>query len=261
MKKNQNGFTLFEIIAVLPIVIVIVLVLITALFNQYANSLAESTRLNLRTAGQTLLINLQDELLFTIAYGEEIESRLSDPHEPVGGWRYDTNPQTLIINEIAIDSTRRDETRNIVRQRVNNCETSSITANPLAINNVIYFIENNPDSNYNQLKKRTLAADYNLCSINTVTGDPCTPTTTECRGNAKETTCPEFAVGLDGCTGADLVLTENVVSMELRYFTEGNIETTIPSAAEKIEVELVLGDKVFGKEVEATVKHTIRKIN
>ncbi len=89
---------------------------------------------------QTLLINLQDELLFTIAYGEGLNTDLSDAYAPTGGWSYDTTPQTLVINEIALDSTRRDESRNIVRQRTNNCETSPVTANGVAINNVIYFV-------------------------------------------------------------------------------------------------------------------------
>jgi type II secretory pathway pseudopilin PulG len=259
--NKEQGFTLVELIISLPLVTIIVVVLVSALFTQYTNTLAESARTSLRASGQTILINLQDELLFTIAYSEGLEARLNDPYEPTGGWTYDTDPQTLIINEIAIDSTRRDEDRHIVRQRVNNCETSSVTANPLAINNVFYFVEPNPNSPYSTLYKRTVVPDYNLCSIDAVTGDPCTPTTTACRGIAKETTCPEAFVGIGTCTSRDSPLTENVLDFQIKYFSEGNVETAIPSAADKIEIELTLGDKVFGKEVKADVKHTIRKIN
>ena len=259
MRKKEQGFTLVEILIVVPVATILVVVLISALFTQYANSLAESRRTSLRASGQTLLINLQDELLFTIAYSEELENRLTDPNEPSGGWTYDTDPQTLIISEIALDSTRRDETRHIVRERVNNCESSSITANPLALNNVIYFVQEDPDSPYDTLVKRTITPEYNLCGIDLSTGDPCTPETTNCRGNAKVTTCPAGSVGTDNCQAADSMLTDKV--KDIKYFAEGNVETTIPSSAEKIEVELVLGDKVFGREVEAVVKHTIRKIN
>lgn len=259
--NRQQGFSIVELLIVLPIVSMVVLVLVGALFSQYANSLSESLRTELRASGQTLLINLQDELLFTIAYGEQMEGRLDDPNEPVGGWTYDSDPQTLIINEIALDSTRRDDSRNIVRQRVNNCESSSITANPLAINNVIYFVQPSASSKYSKLFKRTITPSYNLCSIDTLSGDPCTPVSATCRGNAKVTTCPEALVGTNGCGDKDSMLTDKVLDFSIKYYAENNVETTFPSAADKIEIELTLGDKVFGRDVKAEIKHTIRKIN
>ncbi len=260
-KYNQKGFSIIEILIVLPIVSIVVVILVSALFTQYATALAESSRTELRASGQTILINLQDELLFTIAYGEELEGRLTDPNEPTGGWTYDSDPQTLIINEIALDSTRRDDTRNIVRQLVNNCASSNITANPLAINNTIYFVKPNNNSNFSTLYKRTIVPEYNLCSIDTATGSPCAPTSSTCRGNAKQTTCPLSAVGSNGCSAPDSALSDKVKDFSIKYYSEGNVETTIPSSAEKIEIELTLGDKVFGKNIEATIKHTIRKIN
>jgi hypothetical protein len=207
------------------------------------------------------LINLQDELLFTIAYGETIDPGLSDPYEPAGGWQYDSNPQTLIINEIALDSTRRDEDRHIVRQRINDCISSTVNSNPVAINDVIYFIEDNPNSNYDRLVKRTLTPTYNLCSIDSATGNPCAPVTGTCRGNAKETTCPDAYVGLGNCSGPDSVLSEDVIDMQIRYFAEDNIESAFPSDADKVEIVLTLGKKIYGRDVQAVVRHTIRKIN
>lgn len=258
---EQKGFTILEILIALPIATLIVIILFGTLFTQYTNSIAESSRSNLRSFGQTLLINLQDELLFTIAYGEDLEASLSDAYEPAGGWIYNTDPDTLIINEIALDSTRRDDDRHIVRQRINDCESSSITANPIAINNVIYFVEDNPDSEFDRLVKRTIVPTYDICSIDSVSGDPCTPESTDCRGNAKETSCPEVFVGVGDCTASDSVLSENVIDMEIRYFAEDNVETEFPSAADKVEIVLELGDKVYGRDIVVDVKHTIRKIN
>ena len=263
IKKSEKGFSIIELLIAIPLTTIILVILISVLFTQYTNSLAESARTNLRTAGQTLLINLQDELLFTIAYGEQLDVGLVDPNEPSGGWRYDSSPfPTLIINEIALDSTRRDEDRNIVRQRiVPNCESSSISANPVALNNVIYFVEKSADDRFGTLKKRTIIPEYNLCSIDSVTDGPCTPVTSTCRDNAKETSCPLAAVGTNNCTRAESTLTENVVDMQIQYFAEDNVPTSFPSAADKVEIVLTLGDTVYGKDVEAEIKHTIRKIN
>jgi len=260
-EPKQDGLTIIELLIAIPIASMIIIVIIAGLFTQYTVVLAESARSNLRSGGQTLLINLQDELLFTIAYGEELNEDLDDPYEPTGGWSFATTPQTLIINEIALDSTRRDESRNIVRQRTNNCDTSPVTSNAVAINNVIYFVEQGPNDKYGQLKKRTVTPTYNLCSIDRSTDTPCTPETATCFGNAKETTCPEANVGTGTCASEDSVLSENIKDITIDYFAENNIQTTLPSVADKIEITMTLGDTVYGREVEATVKHTIRKIN
>ncbi len=245
----------------LPLATIILVILFSALFTQYTSVLAESARSNLRSSGQTLLINMQDELLFTIAFGEDMDVNLTDAYAPAGGWTYDTDPQTLIINEIALDSTRRDDDRHVIRQRLNNCEASSVTANPVAINNVIYFISDVPGKPYDTLTKRTLTPTYTTCGIDLVTGNPCTPTTATCRDIMKQTSCPEVGVGTGNCEVKDTILTENVIGIDIQYFAENNVPTPYPSNADKIEITLTLGDTVFGKEVKADVKHTIRKIN
>ena len=261
LRDNSNGITIAEIAISLPVSAIIVVALFSILFTQYASVLAESTRANLRSNGQALLTTLQDELLFTIEYGHTLQADSTDPNEPSGGWDYDTDPQTLIIHEIALDGTRQDTDRNIVRERLNPCASSSITSNPVAINNIIYFTEDNPNSNYLTFKKRTVIPEYDLCSIDRNTGDPCAPITTTCLGNVKETTCPEALVGMDNCTKRDALLSENVVDFSIKYFATNNVETTFPSAAEKIEVTLIMGDRIFGRDVEVAVNHTIRKIN
>jgi hypothetical protein len=268
MRKYQNqsgakedGLTIIELLIAIPIASMIIIVIIGSLFTQYTAVLAESARSNLRSGGQTLLINLQDELLFTIAYGEELNDDLIDSYEPPGGWIFSTSPQTLIINEIALDSTRRDESRNIVRQRTNNCESSPVTSNAVAINNVIYFVEQGVDDKYGSLLKRTITPTYDLCSIDRTADTPCTPETVTCFGNAKETSCSAADVGSGACTSKDSVLSENIKNISIEYFSENNVLTTLPSTANKIEIELTLGDTVYGREVEAIVKHTIRKIN
>ena len=260
--NNQQGFTLTELLIAIPLATLLTTVMIGTLFAQYTEVLAQSAKSNLRGQGQSLLINLQDELLFTIAYGEILDVGLVDPHQPSGGWSYNTSPQTLIINEIALDSTRRDSDRHIVRQQLNPCETSPITSNPVALNNVIYFIGDNPDSDFDTLYKRTITPGYALCGIDSVTGDPCTVgVESTCDGNAKTTTCPADEVGTGGCTTKDFVLSENVSDLQIRYFAENNVETSIPSSADMIEVTMTLADRVYGKDVTVDVKHTIRKVN
>jgi len=259
--QKERGFTLVELLIVIPMASLIIVILLSALFTQYTQVIAESAKSNLRSSGQTLLINLQDELLFTISYGEQLNADLTDPYEPAGGWANDSTPETLIINEIALDSTRQDEDRHIIRQRINDCESSSISSNTVALNNVIYFVADNPTSNQDTLFKRTITPTYNLCSIDSVTGNPCTPVSATCLGNAKVTSCPEDQVGNGNCQVKDQVLSDKVENLQITYFAKNNVETEFPSSANKVEVVLTLSDKVYGKRVSVEVKHTIRKVN
>jgi type II secretory pathway pseudopilin PulG len=260
-RDNQEGITIIELLITMPIATMIIIVLFSVLFSQYTSILAESARSNLRANGQTILINLQDELLFTISYGEQLNSDLSDAYSPSGGWVHNSNPQTLIINEVALDSTRRDDDRNIVRERTNDCATSSISSNSVALNNIIYHVKDNPGQQYDQLVKRTVTPTYSLCSIDRNTGQPCAPTTSTCLGNAKKTSCPAGQEGNNNCVVADSILSEKVIDFDINYFTKNNVLTTSPSSAEKVEIILTLGDKVYGKEITTEVRHTIRKIN
>lgn len=261
LQNRQGGFTLAELVIVLPVATIITVSLVSILFTQYGSVLAESSRANLRASGQALLTTMQDELLFTIEYGHTLQENLSDPNDPSGGWTYDTDPDTLIIHEIALDGTRADDNRNIIRRRVSNCESSTITSNPVALNTIIYFIEPIANSQFSRLVKRTITPEYNTCSIDRTTGDPCTPTTSTCFDNAKETTCPEGVVGTGSCSRADSILSEKVLDFSVRYFAVNNVETNFPSAGQKIEVSLTLGDNVYGRDVEVEVNHTVRKIN
>lgn len=259
--REQRGITIVELAVTLPVAAIIVVALVSILFSQYVAVLAESNRSNLRSQGQALLTSLQDELLFTIEYGHTLSDDLADPYEPSGGWDYDTDPQTLIIHEIALDGTRADTNRNIIRKRENPCATSLVTSNSVALNNIIYFTEDNPDSDYLKLYKRTIVPEYDVCSIDRSSGDPCVPVTSTCLGVAKGTTCPEANVGTGPCIKQDSLLSENVVDFEIHYFANNNVETSFPSASEKVELTLVLGDRIYGKSVETTINHTIRKIN
>lgn len=262
LSKDQRGVSIVELLVTLPIAAIIVVYLIVILFNQYGSVLAESSKANLRSGGQALLTNLQDELLFTIEYGQNLDASLSDSYGPTGGWTYDTDPQTLIIYEVSLDSDRRDIERSIVRRDINPCETSPVTSNPVAVSNIIYFVEDTADSRYKRLVKRTITPEYDTCGLDDVTGDPCTVgDTNTCPGVAKRKTCPEVNIGSNGCESADSILSENVLDFNITYFAPNNVETAFPSAADKIKVELTLGDNVYGRDIEVTITHSIRKIN
>lgn len=247
LNSNTSAYTLIELLITMPIIALITGFMFSIIFNLYGNMLLDTQEANLRLEAQTMLLNLEDELLFTTEYGSVIKSDLSDPYAPPGGWKDDpdgdvnTQPDWLIVYETALDSDRRDPDRNFIYKNNYGCGSSY---NPIAINNLIYFTEENPDDIYKTLYKRTIIPQYSTCGV-----------------NFKEMSCPEINVNTGSCTRGDGRLTDKLVDFKVDYYNEDNVLTLDPGEAEKIEVFVTLGEKIYGKEITVESKFIMKKIN
>ncbi len=240
-RLGKKGFTIVEMVIVIPIMSIIALGVITLVMNMFFQIMANNARLNLLLEAQTVLLSLQDELLFTTNYGEEIMSDLGDAYAPAGGWDFDTSPETLIVYETTLTAPRRDPDREFVYK--NSCSGS------LAFDNVIYFAEENTDNDYYTLYRRILTPQY-----------------TTCNDNYRVQTCPTAFVGSSPCESPDSIISDRLVDFEVDYYDIDNslIDTDAggtPLDAEKITIKLELGDNLFGQEVSAKSSITMRKIN
>ena len=240
-RSDENGFTIIELAIVVPIISIIAIGVITLVMSMFFQIMANNARLNLLLESQTVLLSLQDELLFTSNYGEEIMSNLSDSYAPTGGWSFDTSPETLIIYETTLTAPRRDPDREFVYR--NSCSGS------IAYDNVIYFTQPNDTNPYHTLYRRILTPQYSTCNT-----------------NYRVQTCPTVFVGTNPCYSPDSVISDRVVDFEIDYYDLDNnlIDTDAggsPTAAEKVTVHLTLGDNLFGRTVEAESSITMRKIN
>jgi len=250
IKKNQSGFTLIEILVMLPVVSFIITVLVVLAQRSYYTILANNAETNLNLEAQTILFPLQDELLFATDYADTISSSLSDPFAPTGGWRHDSDPQTLIVYETTLDKPRRDPDRDFVYKRDYACGSYYSPYNPIATDNIIYFMKPNADNDYYTLRRRILTPQYATCGT-----------------NYRPQTCPSTAnFGTGGCQKVDTVLSDHVIDFEVNYFDENNNQIDLsnggsPLSAEKLTIKLKLGNKILGKTVDATSTISMRKIN
>jgi hypothetical protein len=239
-----------ELVVVIPIVSVIAIGIITLVMSMFFQIMANNSRMNLLLEAQTVLLSLQDELLFTTNYGETTMSNLNDPYKPSGGWDFDTNPDTLIIYETTLTAPRRDPDREFVyRYTSYSCSGANANYNPIAFDNVIYFVEPNANNDYYTLYRRVLTPQYTTCGT-----------------NYRVQTCHEENVGVDPCYAIDSTISTNVVDFQVDYYDADNnlIDTSgsgSPLNAEKITLHIRLGDKLFTKRVEAKSSITMRKIN
>lgn len=244
-KQSEKGFTIVELLVVLPIYVLVVMVTFSSLLSRYGQLLKEAATVNLQLEAETALVVLEDELIFATDFGEVRSSDLSDAYAPTGGWSYNTNPDTLIIYETALTAGRRDPNRNFVFKNVYGCGSSS---NPIAINNLIYFTKQNTNNSYKTLYKRSIVPTYSLCQT-----------------NYRVRSCPEGVV-VTGCT-TDGIVSRNVVDFNIEYYDDDNVlindESGSPdlSNAKKIKVTLTLGDKANGEDIVVKAAVTMKRLN
>ncbi len=247
-KHNQRGFTLVELVIVLPIVALITIIVFNYMFVSYGKMLQENTEANLRLEGEVMLLDLEDELLFTTNYAETKLGDLSDPWAPTGGWTYNTNPDTLIIYETSLTAPRRDPNREFVYKNQYGCSGPNSPYNPIAQNNLIYFTTQNANNKYRTLWRRTLVPQYSVCGT-----------------NYKFQTCPRVNVGTGPCERADTMLSDKVIDFKIEYYNEDNVLINAPPGsplnAEKVKLTAILGQNVYGKDLNVETSITMKKIN
>jgi type II secretory pathway pseudopilin PulG len=239
MTHRERGFTLVELLVIGPVMLLATITAMTFLFNQYGQIVKQDGQLRLRMEAQNLLFGFQDDLWFANQFSSTINSNLSDPYEPSGGWSNATSPPTLIISLTALTTNQRDPNRQPVYINESTCTPpDGDGANSILYNNTIYFLEGT------NLYKRTLTAPAGLAT---------------CGTSYEKQTCPE-ANSSPTCR-ADPVLSDHVTSFSVTYYDEDNVVTATPEEAESVEVSLALTDKAFGEDVTATSNLRLRKLN
>lgn len=245
MKRlGQAGFTLVELVIIMPIVSVTLLALTSFMVQQYAELHTETAKANLQLEAETMLLDLEDELLFTTDFANTKSSDLTDSYAPSGGWTYNTTPETLIVYETSLTAQRRDPNREFVYKNQYGCSGGYAAYNPIAINNLMYFTTQNSTDSYRTLYRRTLVPSYSTCNT-----------------NYKKQTCPAANVGSGGCTTADSKLTDKLKDLQIDYYDDNNVATSNPLDAEKIKISVELAEKKFGKEISVHSSITMKKIN
>lgn len=246
--KNQRGFTLVELLIVVPIFVMVVMVMFGILIDRYGETVRENARINLIIEAQSLLLTIEDEVLFADEFKTDKDSNLNDSYAPSGGWQSDTNPDTLIIRETALTADRRDPNRDFVRYP--HPSSGCAVDYSIAYDNLIYFTQDNATGGYKTLYKRSLVPSP--ASV--------------CDTNYKLQSCPSANVGTGSCQRADATFSRNVVDFEITYFDgDGNViddeNGGLPTSAERVTVTLTLGDIAYGEAIQETASISMKKIN
>lgn len=172
--KNNQGFTITELLVAVSISAIMVSILFIVTFNYYTATVKADTSTTMALQSQTLLNQLAEEL--RLANAVLASSQLTDANQPSGGWQTSDEANVFIIESPAVDANQ-----NII------FDTS--TGFPYS-NEYIYFIEGET------LYKRVLKNEQATGSV----------AVTTCPESAVTTECPADRVFLDS-TAADMTFT------------------------------------------------------
>lgn len=237
--KMEKGFTLVELLVIMPIVLVTVIAGVTFLFNEYGGLVKQSGQLNLQLDAQNILFGLQDDLWYANLFTSDKNDNLVDTYAPSGGWKFNTNPRTLIISSPALTTSQRDPDRTPVYINESTCDPPDGDGdNSVLYDNIIYFVSGT------NLYKRVLTAPSTMDTC----GTPYVKQT--CPSNHASGSCP-----------ADTILTDKLNTFSVTYYDTGNNTTNTPESAESVQVSLTLKDKAFAEDITASTSLRLRKLN
>lgn len=260
MRRNQKGFTLIEVVVILPVMIVAIAITITFMVNLMLSIGTKNANIALQLEAQSALFTIRDEIQFANFFEGSIQPNEEDANQPAGGWD-STKDSTatpsnirLIISEIAYTANRQNPDRAVVRIKnaPSPCTATDLTGNQAATNTLIYFW----DPPTGKLYRRVVIPDQTLnCAV--------TYRKKTCPASAVTPTCPQ-----------DLLLAENVKAFSVTFYSSktGSPDvaidpTTLTGTAGKAkfikvtraDIILTLERMIGGEPTSATAKISIKK--
>lgn len=247
--KETNGFTLVEVMVVIPVAILVVGTFVALIVSLTGDML-------IANANNALVYSTQDAL-DTI----ESDTRLSTeflpnsftPVTPQGYgdattvWNADGSggqgQQALILGRLATDKNPAAQDRSLVyTNSPNSCASGSASKNAPFVYNSVYYIKGG------SLWKRNLFSNY----PNVLGGLCATPwQVPSCTPGASATVCKSD----------DVELVRNIQSFSITYIDSSTGDTVAPALADTINVTIGTSQTVAGRTITYTGSNRVAKLN
>jgi type II secretory pathway component PulJ len=250
MRRFSKGFTLVEMVVIMPIMIVAIAITITFILNVFISLSSKNTVVSQQLSAQSALFTIRDDIMFANFFEGELQPNESDPYAPRGPntWHAKTD-NALMISEIAYTANRQNPDRTVVRVKdaPSPCTTADYTTNIPATNTLIYFVSGG------KLYRRTIIPDQ----------------TKNCTTTFRIQSCP--AANASPTCPADIMLAEDVKTFSITYYSgkTGDADTPVTSSIlsdadkyiriTKADIILTLEKVVNGEPVSSTAKLTLKK--
>lgn len=249
MHTSSKGFTLVEVLVVIPIVILVIATIVGAMTLLSGDALVANQRIRLTESVQSALSAIEQDvrMSYTIMNtSANIPSPQGVGSNFTGTGAFADNTKYLVLELPATDaSPYSNATRNLVRRAntPNPCGASSEVNTTFTVQ-VIYFVSNSV------LYRRTYVPDFiasDLCS---------TPW--------QQNSCTAaYITAASRCRVADETIAENVTQLSIEYFQspEQTTATTDAEEASTVRVAVSTGASVANKAIGFTGAVRASKIN
>lgn len=227
---RDSGFTLVELLVVVPSTVIVIAVLAALLISLFGNLLVKNGRMELEINTQSALFELRDDAFFAVRFAGDNQTGTTDAYAPGGSWN-GVQDKALIIYEASFNANRQSASRKLIYERDQPypCNDAAINENQYSLNTLIYFL------NGTTLYRRVLIPDQ----------------TANCETTFRRQTCP--AANATASCPADTVIAENVSAFSLTYYNRSG--TVVMQASLQSNPELFL--QIQRVDIALTLQKTI----
>lgn len=215
-KSTNSGFTLVEILIIVPIVIMIIMSLIAVIIDLTGSTLVSREQLVQARDTQASLDRIGQDVRLSNLYLAQNNITISSPQgvnntttafQNVGT----TNGTALIIQSLTTDKNPIASDRKLIfTDRPNDCGTPLVTSNNPYYVNIVYFVKDN------NLYRRTLAT-YN-------------PSPRPCTTPWQLPSCATGQMNGTTCKSEDILLATGVSNFQIEYYSTASSVSPITAA-------------------------------
>jgi hypothetical protein len=246
MKKTSAGYTIVELVVVVPSMIIILAVITALMVTLYTDLLKKNGELDLQISAQSALFTIRDDPYFAIRFAGTNQDDTTDTYAPSGGWNAITN-NAFIVYEASFNANRETTTRQLIykKDQPNACNSPDITENQFSLNTLIYF------NNGGKLYRRVLIP-------NQTTNCATTFRLQTCPSNHASSTCPK-----------DVLVADNVQSFSINYYDQDGNQLSSSALqanpdmfiqAKRADMTLTLQKNVNAQPITASANISIKKV-
>jgi len=186
--RKRNGFTLPELMVVMPIAILVMGTFFAYMSGLYIDNLKHVNRMLVTNDTNRALNAVSTDIMLSIGFRSTLSPGVTDSYGPPGGGNWSGNGSTLISRLPATSRSLQDPENALIREDENGCNPSNLLTNPIHSYNTVHFVHNG------NLYRRTLKhnSPASLCGL--------VFQKTTCPASANQPGCPQDALLVDGVT-------------------------------------------------------------
>lgn len=276
-KLSQNGFTLIELVIIVPIILVSVTYTMKFMIDLYGSSLAKTQKLNLQTDAQTTASTIQNDAFYATSLQSSIPSGsptpFTDPSPPSSPWKVNLDVPASSGVYTALSSGANLSTPKVVliateqqtsskgsgRQLITTSANSDCTGTLTPLRNLIVYYVKQPSGTSNKQLYRRIIPETNSSGI-------VCPTSTI---SARTATCTYLGSG--SCTNkpGDALLAENIDAITVTFYGPGDATPNTDSlngynfsgVVTKAKVKLTMKQLIAGSYITSTSETVVKITN